>query len=235
MLIRITDSCRMGCSHCMVDAKPSGSHMSEQTYQDALHLTARLGLPIVLLSGGEPADHPRVIDMIRTAKKSGMHVQLLSNGMFLGEDPARRMAILDLVDSVQVTNDPRYYPKRIEHYEHPKVAFERRLRQLSPFGRAAGSRECSRQAPLCFNLRSLTRALGSVELAVWELARRMRFCVPSINTDGSVVCGESPSCSPVGHASDSLEDLTARIVELRCSRCGLVRNLDTMHRNAIGE
>jgi hypothetical protein len=235
MLIRITDSCRMGCSHCMVDAKPSGAHMSEQTYLDALGLTGRIGLPIVLLSGGEPADHPDVLGFVRLAKRAGMTVHLLSNGMFLQEDPARRQAILDAVDAVQVTNDPRYYPNRVDQYDHPKVAFERRLRQLSPFGRAAGSRECSRQAPLCFNVRSLTRALGSIQPAVWDLARRMRFCVPSINTDGTVVCGEAPSCSPVGQASDSLEDLTARIVELRCSRCGLVRNLDTMHRNAIGE
>ena len=235
MLIRVTNSCRMSCSHCMVDAKPGGRHMDMSVFAATLDFTSRVGVPLLIISGGEPTDHPDIVDMLKIGRSTGMLVSVLSNGMFLGEDAVRRDAILDACDSVQVTNDPRFYPKRVDPFDHPKVVFEDRVRVLSPFGRAKNSSSCTRQAPTCFNLRSIVRATGSLRVAIEVLAKRGRFCSPSVNVDGNVVCGEAPSCSSIGSVNDTLDEISKNIAELQCSRCGLVNNLDKRHRTAIGE
>lgn len=236
MLVRITEMCRMGCSHCIADARPDGAHMDYETFAASVNLTKSLSLPILLVSGGEPADHPEVVSYLRLAQSAGLHVSLLSNGMFLHEDSTKRDRILALVDVVQVTNDPRYYPKHVADFDHPKVLFERKLRVLSPMGRAKGNENCDRQSPICFNLRSTVRSVGHLGLALAMQAQRGSFCTPSVNIDGNIVCGETPSCASVGNVrTSSLETITQRIATLRCSRCGLLDNLDIRHRNAIGE
>lgn len=36
MIIDLTYSCKMGCSHCMSDCKPEGKNMSIQVLKDSL-------------------------------------------------------------------------------------------------------------------------------------------------------------------------------------------------------
>jgi Radical SAM superfamily len=236
MLVRITNHCRMGCVHCMTESTPSGEHMTDQTFADALRLTSAVGLPVMLLSGGEPTDHPKIEAFIRASKACDMHTTVLSNGMFLTEDPLKRAAILDGADVVQVTNDTRFYPKFIPDFWHGKVAFERKLRMVSPFGRAKTNKlQTNQSAPCCFNLRSITRSCGDIRLALLMLASRAKMCSPSVNVGGEVVAGEAPSCAKIGHVTDSLDTLTRNVLSMRCNRCGLMDNLDAVHRAAVGE
>jgi hypothetical protein len=235
MLVRITNSCRMHCVHCMTDSAPDGAHMTGETFAATLDLVHRIGIPLVMLSGGEPADHPRIVEFLRTAAGAGTHTSVLSNGMFLTEDASKRDAILEYADVVQVTNDKRYYPRFVPDFWHPKVKFERNLRSLAPFGRAkTANMRTTQRTPSCFNLRSLTRGYGIQGALLW-LASQGRMCTPSVNVDGTIAAGEAPSCASVGHVSDSLETLTRNVSSLRCSRCGLVNNLDAQQRAAIGE
>lgn len=44
MIISITESCHMGCSHCMDDAKPCEKHMSMRTFQDAISFLINLAV-----------------------------------------------------------------------------------------------------------------------------------------------------------------------------------------------
>lgn len=36
MLLKITEKCSMGCTHCMNNATPDGQHMSEKVFDDSL-------------------------------------------------------------------------------------------------------------------------------------------------------------------------------------------------------
>lgn len=236
MLIRVTNACRMGCSHCMVASRPDGDHMSIETFRQAMNLVERIGIPEPLLvSGGEPTDHPRLEELLSIARHASMFTLLLSNGLFLTQDSDRRDRILSLANGVQVTNDPRFYPTHVPDFIHTKVTTERHVRLISPFGRAkTNSVSSDRTAPLCFNLRSFCRGFdGDLPGSLFELRMRGFFCTPSVNVDGTVVAGEAPSCAPVGHVSDSVESLGRALAEMTCRKCGLFANLDATHLAAI--
>lgn len=235
MLIRITHHCEMQCSHCMVEASPTGEHMAYSTFLSALSCLRRLDAPVIFLTGGEPTDHPEVIQFLKTAAMANKPVYLLSNGLFLADD-AKRDAILPLVHGVQVTNDSRYYPRPIDQMPYPKVTYEDSIRQVSPFGRALTNNiPCNRMAPHCFNLRSLTRHYRSIETALTVLWGKGKFCTPSINVDGTVVAGEAPSCHPIGKVEDLPESLAHQVANMTCARCGLVNNLSHEEKFAVGE
>lgn len=235
MLIRITNKCLMGCSHCMVDATPSGEHMSMATFENTIDFIDRMGFRVAMLSGGEPTENPDVLNMIDLARYCKIHVILLSNGAFL-DDPVLSGEILGRMVSIQVTNDPRFYPKRVNLVDNPNISYETHIRIVSPFGRAkSGGIECTRQSPLCFNLRSICRSLRDFRDAIFSLRTMGKFCTPSVNADGAIVAGETPSCSAIGTVRSPNIELTNAVCDLKCSRCGLVNNLDDCHRKAIGE
>ena len=48
----------MGCSHCMNDAKPCNSHMTIETFRDALNFVIKNCYGMALITGGEPTEHP---------------------------------------------------------------------------------------------------------------------------------------------------------------------------------
>jgi hypothetical protein len=219
----------------MVDATPDGEHMDAQTFAAALDLTVRLEDPLCLLSGGEPSEHPEIVEFANMAYAHGLKPILLTNGEFLAGP--KRDAILDAVGRVQVTNDPRYYPRRVDlGAPHPKIVEERTLRMLSPFGRAlTGEFEFNRLSPLCFNLRSATRTYGSIVLGRHYLMSIGRFCSPSVNIDGTISAGETPSCHKIGTVWDGLDDLTEAVIEMKCGACGLRDNLAPRYLAAIGE
>lgn len=239
MLIRITDRCHMNCNHCMVDARPDGAHMTEDVFRAALEFCKIDVAPVLMLSGGEPSEHPELIRFLDMAATAGFKCAFLTNGMYLFEKPELARAIAERVFAVQVTNDVRYYPKRLPGPLPDGMTCDT-LRVLSPFGRARraiarGKLKCTQHAPPCFNLRSATRHFGSVELALAALRTRGRMCIPSINVDGIVVAGEAPSCAPLGTVGTSAQGITRALLSLRCGKCGLVEGLSAEHKRAIGE
>lgn len=223
----------MQCSHCLANATPDGEEMSVRTFTAAIRFIQQF-YPIVLISGGEPTEHSTLIELLDMARNAGMYVILLSNGEFLhNKAPKRRDRILKLVQAVQVTNDPRFYPRHVEHFAHPKVLWETNLRVVSPQGRAAtNGLPTNRRYPDCFNLHSVSRAMGFAYAVPW-LRNRGKFCTPSINIDGSLSAGESPFCKKIGYVTDSLDTIDHNIELMHCQRCGLVNNLNEEQRRAI--
>jgi hypothetical protein len=238
MLIRITNKCKMGCSHCCVDATPEGEHMSRKTFEQALELTKSMGVPVVLISGGEPTEHPELLEFTKLAKALPAMVLLLSNGQFFEEkkySPEELQVLLETVDGVQVTNDPRYYPHAVTIPTHPKVTLTTELLTLSPIGRAKDM-ESLRKAPHCFNIRSATKtALGIAEASLGLAVQTAAFCSPSVNIDGTVVAGETPFCYPIGKVGESLLTLTHNILHMQCNKCGMFDALPQHYKVAVGE
>jgi len=256
MLIKITNYCSMGCSHCMEDSTVAGQHMTRETFLDALALTERLeGLAwkrgiskLLLLSGGEATEHPDVEWFLETARAAGYRRLLITNGLWL-DDPELRAKILrpDWTDlMVQVTNDPRFYPRapKAVPTDDPRVMFVPSLTMLVTLGRLKRSRLPAtppvRRGPTSFNLRSLTRSLHDVREALFVLRERAAtgmsgHCSPSISSDGTIVAGETSNCFPIGDVRSSTEDVTHALVTMRCNRCGLVDDLRQEEKLAIGE
>ena len=219
----------------MTDSHPAGEHMTLEVFQQALEFTQRVeGNVVVMISGGEPTRHPDLVGMLRLTRRYGFHVILLSNGLFFGEQPHLAAKIEPLVDAIQVTNDPRFYPRTVAVPAGQHV--DTVISSVAPFGRAkTGSKQITRRTPFCLNLRSVMRRLNHVQEALSFLRTRgISYCTPSINTDGTVVAGEAPECAQIGTVLSSADELSKAVLDLRCNACGLMDNLTSKSRMALG-
>lgn len=270
MLIKITNYCSMGCNHCMEDSTVAGEHMTRATFLAALELAERLegaawqaGIPQrLLISGGEATEHPDVEWFLETALARMQHVILITNGMWL-DDPERSAKILRPEWQrllVQVTNDPRFYPRCPSSIpDDPRVIFVPTLSVLIPLGRMARRLERRvaratdgapsaasipsvpiRKAPTSFNLRSATRATGDVRAALVVIRARAALgmagnCSPSVSYDGTLVAGETNNCFPIGTVHSTADEVTRALISMQCNKCGLVDGLTQEQKLAIGE
>lgn len=225
MIVKITNRCSMGCTHCMGDYGPEGAHMLAATLKRTVEFIRRVKPRVVVVSGGEPLEHPRAERFIRTIAKSGPWDTIVTtNGMML----CRTLA--DFLHDVyfQVTNDSRYYPKRPKRFYAPNVEwFDRIPGNMMNIGRAKDNHiKGERTSPTCFNLRSMVRhskyTLGE---AVNVLAGMGKHCTPVVNFDGRITIGELRHCHPVGDVLTSMDNLTERIGKMTCDECGFSRNL----------
>lgn len=252
MLVKVTNKCGMGCSHCMEDSVPKGEHMTEETFLQALEFTKMAErsawlkgcTPTILLSGGECTEHPDIVKFVETVVKQGFLTVLISNGLFLSNLELRESLLRpDWPILVQVTNDPRFYPTAPIVVNDPRITYIPTLTNMIPLGRfkkKTHSEVPTKQAPGSFNLRSLTHHLKSFEFAVATIRLRAAMgssgnCIPSVSHEGYVMAGETRNCYKIGTVQSSNEELTKAILEMgSCNRCGLEDNLDQKHKRAIG-
>lgn len=254
MLIKTTLSCKMLCSHCLEDATPSGEHMSLDLFKKALDFTERAecevlraGLPIiVLLSGGECTDNPLLPEFVELVVKRKWFPMILTHGLWLDNEKLRNELLRDGWNVlIQVTNDSRFYPRKPPVFKHDRVTYVDKLLVLSTIGRAARKEFNpkgleARFGPSSFNLRSMTRSLGAIELAIQMLRARnlsgkSGACIPAVTHEGVVTAGESRLCWPIGTVESSNKELTEALLSMgSCNRCGQEANLPLQHRRAIG-
>ena len=255
MLIKITNQCGMGCSHCMEDSTPApNQHMAWDTFLAALEFSQRVegalwgaaGVP-VLLSGGECSEHPEFIRYLEHIHSLKWPVILISNGMWLN-DPELKAAILRPEWSnmqIQISNDPRVYPTAPPPCDDPRVYFVPTLTHIIKLGRAKKRQPdgiAHRKYPASFNLRSLTRALNSFSKAVQTMRVRVTTgqsqtgnCTPSVTHEGHVLAGETRGCWQVGTVHSTDRELTRAVIDMgECNHCGLEDNLGQRERRAIG-
>lgn len=237
MLVRITEKCDMGCNHCMINAGPDGQHMELSVYEQVLKFIKSTDYSFIMISGGEPFEHPSVIEFIKLAQKQRIKILIASNGTFVGNKELRN-EIINMDVSIQITNDPRYYPKRITIWDHKNFHYINAIQGVSPFHRAIKNNiEITRMSPLCFNLRSFCRnpSIKDFKKAIQALRLQHKMCTPSINIDGSIAAGESNACTTFGTVYDNNMTLTNNLNDLKCGNCGLYENLGPEYLNAIGE
>lgn len=253
MLIKVTNKCSMGCSHCMEDSTVQGEHMQETTFRKALDFARQaeakawqMGIPpMILLSGGECTEHPQIVEFVKIVFEQKMIPLLLTNGMWLNTD--LREALLRPEWSqmqVQITNDPEFYPQKPPVIDHAQLHYVGKLTHLLPLGRITRKKNQasipSRKAPTSFNLRSITRSTRSFQDALAIIRARAAVgysghCSPSISENGDVMAGESRNCYKVGTVDSSMSDITNALIGMQCNKCGLVKNLTMEQKRAIGE
>lgn len=131
MIIQLTTHCSEGCKHCFADCTPDDNHMS----WDVLYKTIEYikGLPIaemevftgskmglrpvnLIVSGGEPTEHPEYEDMIVeiATELPYCNIILETNGQWYytdkGKQRMRKVLELSQLGMVLCTSDHRYYP-----------------------------------------------------------------------------------------------------------------------------
>ena len=86
--------CNLTCKHCYAtsaDKDFPGELSTEQVY-DVMDDLKAYGVPVLILSGGEPLMRPDIFDISKRAKALGFYVGLSSNGTLITTDNIRQIA-----------------------------------------------------------------------------------------------------------------------------------------------
>jgi len=86
--------CNLACKHCYsisADKDFSGELSTQEVYAVMDDLDA-FGVPVLILSGGEPLLRPDIFDISRRAKDGGFYVGLSTNGTLINADNIRDIA-----------------------------------------------------------------------------------------------------------------------------------------------
>jgi MoaA/NifB/PqqE/SkfB family radical SAM enzyme len=97
--VEITNKCNLNCSTCMRNVwDVDYGYISDQVFERILSgFDERAEKPEIFIGGyGEPLFHPNVLRLIEQAKKRGYRVSLITNGILLTEDVARKLIALRL-------------------------------------------------------------------------------------------------------------------------------------------
>lgn len=256
MLLSITNSCHMGCMHCMDDAKPCEEHMNFKTFIDAVSFFNQMGGIELVITGGEPTDNPEWMHMLKYALDTAhgssgagyAHITLTTNGMTIANNKDIQVYLLTLFEkytgklTVQVTHVDEYYPQVVNLDQKffdlaPHVVVCKKIEAMYPMGRARKnnlpwSSKCSK----CFNIRSAVRHFDSLATATLTLALKEKFCTPQVDIYGNIKLGESCLCPVVSNIYNSTEKIIKDIKNFKCSGCDIInKNLPKEYLMAIGE
>ena len=105
--------CNLHCVHCYSDSS-NRAYPGELTTEEGVALIddlADFGIPVLLLSGGEPLMRPDLFDLIAHARSRRLRTTLSTNGTLISADVAARLRALDVsyvgisLDGIGATND----------------------------------------------------------------------------------------------------------------------------------
>lgn len=247
MMIKITEHCSMGCSHCMNRALPNGKHMDFNTFKKAIEFQRKHGALICLISGGEPTEHPdftSFIDYALNTLKDTFFV-VATNGVWMQDNYDKVEHFSNLYGirlTFQVTNDARYYPTKVDLTlpvlnQCGNVYSSDKISHIYPQGRALDNgyswkSKCSR----CFNVRAIAHQVEHITLKELIETLGLKVCTPHITINGSIKLGESDLCPVCSHIDKSEEEIMQDILSFRCQGCNHVNNkLPEDYRKLIGE
>lgn len=247
MMIKITQKCSMGCTHCMNDSGPNGKHMSFETFKYAIDFQNQYGAPNVMITGGEPFEHPEVLRFIDYAVRNVRNavIEIATNGLFMQENHdfmyhyiSAQMAAKVLL-MYQVTNDPRYYPVKLYRdlpiWNLRNVVLIDKVERIYPQGRARNMPHKSTGSK-CYNIRGIVAQSGetSLEANIGILAAANKFCTPHIGINGEIRLGESDLCPVCSNIWKAGEEIVKDIRNFQCHQCDFVnKNLPEQYRKII--
>lgn len=88
-----TSRCNLQCVHCRrVEAGPTGGELTTAQGRALLEEIARIGSPLVILSGGEPLMRSDLFELAFFASGLGLRAALATNGTLIDQDIAGKIA-----------------------------------------------------------------------------------------------------------------------------------------------
>lgn len=109
----MTRRCNLRCVHCYAQSEDL-SYENELDRDESLAMIddlAEFGVPVILLSGGEPLVHPRLVEYAEYAVKKGMRAVISTNGTLITREKARELKEIGLsyvgisLDGLEETHD----------------------------------------------------------------------------------------------------------------------------------
>ena len=248
MLIQLTNRCRMGCPHCLQDSRPDGGLMNETTFENALRLAHDCGCVPVVLSGGEPTEHPRFVDFCRRASQANVPFSVSTNGMWLGDEGGEyrfeKVARLKGFAGAQVYSNPKWYrlhEETVARYSRNAKRWQDlgvnldtpAIRNMLDSGRAAACEAARKEAAESkYHCSCLVAHLTAVQIThldrwtrpgrlLYLLAGQGHFCTPMVDWRGEFHASESWLCQSFGNVNrDDRYTLFDSLARGRpCGRC----------------
>lgn len=254
MLLKITESCSMGCTHCMNDSKPNGEDISLDILEGALNFLVKNNIyHNIILSGGEPTEHKNFVEVAERViyrlkgERGFKTVTIATNGFWVvqnQEEAKRLVALSDLYTKVvfQVSTDSRFYPKKLDTTkriwrEDGFLLCKDCVKWVYPQGRAKeNGYDTPYKSSQCFNIRAVAKQLEEKDLCsvVRQLESLGRICTPSIRVDGSIGLGESDLCPNCANIYMNGEEIVQSIINFKCKGCyPLNENLPEIYKRFV--
>ncbi len=166
----LTLQCNLKCMHCYANAntKRSPNELSTQRILSVTDDLASMGLPVVILSGGEPTLHPDIYEIASYMNEKNIRVTLSSNGTTINENVASKLAESG-VKYVGISLDG--FGSKNDEFRGVKGAFDMALQGLK-YVKDAGMMNGIRFTVTKYNKDDITR--------VFNLAEELqvdRFCL----------------------------------------------------------
>ena len=234
MLIQITNTCHMGCSHCMQESSPEPMHMERGTWLQALSVARLSRANVLLISGGEPTSHPQWMQMLEEACKFPC-VALITNGSWLHNDTVvewmRGMLRKYKNLSVQITSVEGIYPMYdmvVSGYKSanlPRTSLETGQLNILALGRASRNEPYRTMAKSSLGTTScFSSALVAAQIpylqSIQNMELRGKFCHPLIDWQGKMHWSESWKCPSFADVHDTFVEIQRKACEWRpCLRC----------------
>ena len=245
MLLKLTESCNMGCLHCMSNCVPDETtHMTDDTFEQCIRFMKKYynSLHTIVVSGGEPTDHPKFSEYIKKLVKEFSNknicdpaIAICTNGLWINENFNEFKELYDELKNIhcskvvwQITNIPGLYPKRLNEYTIKKLNKMKNVTVenttsgciLYPQGRTLENNlEWKTNAPKCFNIRSISKKCSVFTDVLILMTQFKKVCTPSIEYDGSLKLGESYLCPKCCTIWNTEEEIIKSIKEFKCLKC----------------
>jgi len=232
----------MGCKHCMEDSKPEPLFMKfdednrDTTYWKALDFMKKCNAHYIVISGGEPTEHPDFFDIVTNVAINFDVVTICSNGMFILDEKKTKLykELFKLFPNIymQVYTNKKYYPLYDEIVKHKddfqkvseRIEFQANLPLfIKALGRAANDKECIKDAKShsyttsCMSNASIFYQLEFTR-GINYLESIYHFCSPMIDWQGNIHLSESWLCPNIGNVN-TFDDFNKIIKFKPCGKC----------------
>ncbi|MBN2360947.1 MAG: radical SAM protein [Deltaproteobacteria bacterium] len=101
--LALTYACENRCLHCYNQRGRQREPLTGEDWRRVLHRLAEIGVPHVILTGGEPTRHPDLLSIVEQATALGLVVGLNTNGRSLSRPRLAEQLARAGLDHVQVT------------------------------------------------------------------------------------------------------------------------------------
>ena len=263
MLVKLTNSCHAGCSHCLSNCVPCDEHMDFKTLNDLLKFCYDNKIFNLVISGGEPTEHPQFFEFTKSIINFLKDFPILktisitTNGYWLTESIENANKAKELISlsnkctlvSFQVSTDTRFYPKKLDLTksilrEPGVVLCTNCVEQLYPKGRALTNKlDClSRLSSQCTNIKLIAKQfyfmynrIPTLSEIVYEMESHFKFCTPQISYDGNILLGESSLCPKCASIYDDPKEIVKSILTNTCNECNLNYKLPEKAKNILSQ
>lgn len=257
MMVKITSACSMGCKHCMNDAQPNGQHMTMETFEQVINFQRFFGGPFMIITGGEPTEHPKFMGMLWHLTSVQAHspiempllVTVTTNGVWMQTHYDYVKTTVGHNITWQVTTIPGLYPVQIDTsldvFKLPNVIVCREIESMYPMGRAkANNLPWQAKASKCFNVRAIARQLSdqhrlgncAIRTLLMTMAAHGRMCTPHIAPNGAIKLGESDLCPVCSWIDKPEHEILEDILNFKCHQCDFINDkLPPQYRLLLGD